>query len=82
MSFSFNDCKRCYDLCGGKSNILLIENCITRVRIKVSDISLVDMEGLESLPSVKGLLNRTGEVHLIVGLESYQITRMLNEFCS
>ena len=43
------------DLSGGKDNITLITNCMTRVRLEVKDRNLVNTEKLKGLKGVFGV---------------------------
>lgn len=54
------------DLSGGKENITLITNCMTRVRLEVNDITLVDTEKIKSLKGVFGVYV-DAQVQVVVG---------------
>lgn len=42
---------------GGQENVVYVTNCMTRLRIKLKDESLIDLTGLKSLEGVLGLVN-------------------------
>ena len=52
---------------GGEKNILSYTNCMTRIRIKVKDSSLVDQEKIRNIPSVIGLVIVDSELQIILG---------------
>ena len=51
---------------GGAENILHVTNCMTRVRLEVSDQNLVDKEKIKAQKGVLGLLI-DAQVQVIVG---------------
>lgn len=52
---------------GGESNILKLENCMTRVRIVVKDEQQPDLIVLKQLPGLKGYIKQGDQHQLIVG---------------
>ncbi len=52
---------------GGEGNILKLENCMTRVRIEVSDEQRLDLAALKQLPGVKGYIKQGEQHQFIVG---------------
>ncbi len=54
---------------GGKDNIVLLENCITRLRVQIKDFSEVDEEALKKAGS-KGLIKLNNQnIQVVVGSE-------------
>ena len=52
---------------GGEGNILKLENCMTRVRVEVSDEQRLDLAALRQLPGVKGYIKQGEQHQFIVG---------------
>lgn len=54
---------------GGKDNLLEVDNCFTRLRLKVKDISLVDDERLKKDTGAAGVMKSGEVVQVIYGLK-------------
>ena len=52
---------------GGEGNILKLENCMTRVRVEVSDEQRLDPAALKQLSGVKGYIKQGEQHQFIVG---------------
>ncbi|WP_428943785.1 PTS transporter subunit EIIC [Pantoea sp. FN060301] len=52
---------------GGAGNIIRLENCMTRVRVEVSDDSQLDVEKMRSLDGMKGYVRQGDQHQFIVG---------------
>ncbi|MET5233752.1 PTS transporter subunit EIIC, partial [Serratia marcescens] len=52
---------------GGEGNILKLENCMTRVRVEVSDEQRLDLAALKQLSGVKGYIKQGEQHQFIVG---------------
>lgn len=52
---------------GGEENILRLENCMTRVRVEVSDELRLDLPALKQLPGIKGYIKQGDQHQFIVG---------------
>ncbi|MBY6035078.1 N-acetylglucosamine-specific PTS transporter subunit IIBC [Fictibacillus nanhaiensis] len=64
---------------GGKENIVLLENCITRLRLQIKDIGLVDEEALRKAGS-KGLIKLNNQnIQVVVGSEVEPIAESMRE---
>lgn len=61
---------------GGSANILRLENCMTRVRVEVSDDSLLHPDDLRQLDGIKGTLSREASISLLSGPVRLQKSRM------
>lgn len=57
---------------GGKENLEVVEACITRLRLKLKDSSLINEKGLKSLGSA-GVLKVGSSIQVIVGTKAEQI---------
>lgn len=67
------------DLSGGKENFSSVINCMTRVRIKYNDRSLVDKDTIEKLPEVLGI-KEAETFQIIVGPgKSTKLQEALND---
>lgn len=54
-------------LCGGEANIASHTSCMTRLRVSVTSLENVDIEGLKALEGVLGLNQNNKELQLIFG---------------
>lgn len=52
---------------GGKGNIDLLENCMTRVRLTIKDINHCDIDKIKSLDNVFGVVHAEKNIQIIVG---------------
>ena len=59
--------KAIIELLGGKSNITKVENCMTRLRIEISDDSLAKMSEIKQLTGVLGITETGLYKQIIVG---------------
>ena len=55
------------ELLGGAENIASVGNCMTRLRLKINQVQLVDIEKLKSLDGVMGVVNIQDQVQIILG---------------
>ncbi len=69
-------CRTLFAALGGNCNIAEISCCTTRLRIRLHSKTAADRIALSALPGVKGLIERTDEIQLIIGLESAEICRL------
>lgn len=54
---------------GGAANITDVTHCATRLRFRVADKSLVDMDALKDLPETVGLIDSGGQIQLVIGMQ-------------
>ncbi|MDO5407555.1 MAG: PTS transporter subunit EIIC [Eubacteriales bacterium] len=54
-------------LLGGKENLRGIENCMTRVRIEVKDVTKCDLDALRKVDSVLGVVVDDHNIQVVVG---------------
>lgn len=64
--------KKYIEYLGGKENLEVVEACITRLRLKLKDSSLINEKGLKSLGSA-GVLKVGSSIQVIVGTKAEQI---------
>lgn len=72
-------CRTLFAALGGNGNIAEISCCATRLRIRLHTKTAADRNALSALPGVKGLIERTGEIQLIIGLEAVEICRLCTD---
>lgn len=53
---------------GGRENIISIYHCMTRLRLVVKNIELIDIDEIDTIDGVKGSYIRDGQVHIILGV--------------
>ena len=65
---------------GGKDNIVTLDNCATRLRVELKDISVVDEKTLKQA-GAKGMMKagKTG-VHVIIGLKVQSVADAAREY--
>lgn len=61
--------KQVLALIGGVENIKFVEHCATRLRIHYYNKELIKEEELKKIDYVMGLVNKTGQIQLIIGPE-------------
>lgn len=54
-------------LSGGRENILLCGNCMTRLRLTLNNRELVQPEELKKIPGVMGVVNSDSQLQIILG---------------
>jgi PTS system N-acetylglucosamine-specific IIC component len=64
---------------GGTANLAEVSNCITRLRIVVSDSAKVDQQALKSIPGVKGVISKDKAVQVVIGLQAEHIANEIKE---
>lgn len=52
---------------GGIDNIKFVEHCATRLRIHYVKKSLVDLEAIKGVENVVGVVDKTGQIQIIIG---------------
>lgn len=62
---------------GGKENILHVTHCTTRLRIDYKNKNLVNSDAIKQAPEVLGLVNKQGQVQIIIGP---QVNDAYNDF--
>lgn len=77
MSKYLDDVKSLLEYIGGKENIQAVSHCVTRMRFVLNDMSIADVENIESLKSVKGTFTQAGQFQVIIGNE---VIQFYNEF--
>ncbi|WP_397443642.1 PTS transporter subunit EIIB [Photorhabdus antumapuensis] len=52
---------------GGKDNIISLNNCVTRLRLSIKDISLVDDEKLKNLRVLRIIYLNQHNLQIVIG---------------
>lgn len=69
--------KKILQNCGGESNIVTVNNCITRLRLEVKDASLLNDENIKKT-GAKGIIRLSDtSVQIIIGTE---VAKVREEF--
>ena len=67
-------------LSGGKSNISVCGNCMTRLRLTLRDRDIIDIDKLKAVPGVMGVINGDDQLQIILGPGKAQTaSEMMNE---
>ncbi|ATZ95227.1 MULTISPECIES: PTS transporter subunit EIIB [Dickeya] len=73
--------QRLLRLFGGRDNIEQVDACITRLRVTVKNLSLVDSQGLQQEGAL-GVIILGQQVHAIFGKQSDALRKLLEEHFS
>lgn len=63
---------------GGEANIVNVDACITRLRVTVNNLSIVDSQGLQQQGAL-GVIILGQQVHAIFGKQSDALRQLLDE---
>ena len=67
------------DALGGKTNVLCVDHCITRLRVEVKNISIIDKQALSNMNFSHFVETSKHEIQIIIGTEVQFIAEILNE---
>lgn len=56
------------ELVGGKNNIIKVENCMTRCRMDINDLTLCNLEDIKKINGVMGIVVEGNYLQIILGL--------------
>ncbi|UJR55265.1 glucose PTS transporter subunit EIIB [Dickeya zeae] len=73
--------QRLLQLFGGRDNIEQVDACITRLRVTVKNLSVVDSQGLQQEGAL-GVIILRQQVHAIFGKQSDTLRKLLEEHFS
>ncbi|CAJ1178006.1 PTS beta-glucoside transporter subunit EIIBCA [Companilactobacillus crustorum] len=59
--------KQIYDAVGNEANINYLTHCVTRLRFRLKDESIVDDEKVKQIPGVMGINHQNGQYQVIIG---------------
>ncbi len=63
---------------GGKDNIISSETTLSRFKVTLKDVELVNKEGIQKL-GAKGIVEIDNQLKIILGPESKQLKRFIDE---
>lgn len=79
MAVNYGVCaKEIYEALGGRSNLVSVAHCATRLRVATVDDSRVDRNRLEGIDGVKGVFSSGGQLQVIVGTGA--VVKLYDEF--
>lgn len=79
MAMDYAKCaKEIFDTVGGRSNLVSVAHCATRLRLVTVDNSKIDMKKLENINGVKGVFSNNGQLQLIIGTGT--VNKVYDEF--
>ena len=64
---------------GGKDNLLEVDNCFTRLRLKVKDNTKIDQATLKNQTGASGVMIKGQIVQVIYGLKINAVRRAVDE---
>lgn len=66
------------DYLGGKDNIISTETNLSRFKVTLKDVSIVNKEGIQKL-GAKGIVEIDNQLKIILGSESKQIKKYIDD---
>ena len=79
MAMDYAKCaKEIFDTVGGRSNLVSVAHCATRLRLATVDNSKINMKKLENIDGVKGVFSNNGQLQLIIGTGT--VNKVYDEF--
>jgi PTS system N-acetylglucosamine-specific IIC component len=79
-AFTYDDMSiELLDALGGKTNVLCVDHCITRLRVEVKNISIIDKQALSNMNFSHIVETSEHEIQIIIGTEVQFIAEILNE---
>lgn len=68
MALNYRECaENIYEALGRKENLIGIEHCATRLRIRLKEAGKVNRAKLEEIKGVKGVVTGNGQLQIIIG---------------
>jgi len=75
------DAKNVVDGLGGKDNISTVGNCITRLRVNVKDVALVNDERINKVPN-SGIIRKGNDIQIVFGLQVADVRKSVEDYLS
>ena len=72
------DFNKLVELLGGKDNIISTETNMSRFKVVLKDVTKADKEGIQKL-GAKGIVEIDNQLKIIIGSESKQIKKYIDE---
>ena len=67
-----------FNLIGSEENVLFVENCMTRLRVRLKDTKKVDVGILKNIEGVRGIVETREQFQIII--DSIVAKRLIGEF--
>lgn len=64
---------------GGIDNIDSVTNCMTRLRFTLKNVNLADVEKIESIKAVQGVVNKNGQFQVVIGADVSFVCEKIRE---
>lgn len=64
---------------GGKSNVVSVTNCMTRLRFVLKDEAAASDEGVKAVKGVKGIMKQGGQYQVIIGTHVSEVRPIVEE---
>ena len=64
---------------GGKENIIAIDNCVTRLRLELKDVSLINEEEIKNAGGIAVVHLDEHAIQVIVGTQVYALRKQINK---
>lgn len=78
QEYKLIDAKKILNALGGKENIVEISNCITRLRLKVKDVDIVDVDALKNQTGAVDVIMDQNRIQVIYGLKIEVIRKAID----
>ena len=68
MALNYRECAgSIYSALGENENLINIQHCATRLRVRLREIGKVNREKLEQIPGVQGVIEGNGQLQIVIG---------------
>lgn len=64
---------------GGKDNIVSIDNCVTRLRLELNDVNLIDEDAIKNAGGIAVVHLDEHTIQVIVGTQVYALRKQINK---
>ena len=64
---------------GGKDNIVSIDNCVTRLRLELNDVNLIDEDASKNAGGIAVVHLDEHTIQVIVGTQVYALRKQINK---
>ncbi|MEI5990841.1 hypothetical protein A5881_002346 [Enterococcus termitis] len=74
-----NQAKKILELIGGKSNVVSMMHCMTRLRVRLKDNDLVNVDELEKVDEVLKVQFKNNQLQIVIGPQVAQVYNEINQ---